>query len=73
MTRASIEVAKAVKDNKPMSNGDLAKAVGVDRSYVGRILRGEKVPSLEVAGRLARALGLTLDELIKKISSKQAA
>lgn len=41
----------------------LARQVGVNRSHVSLILNKERLPSLPVAGRLAKAMGISLDEL----------
>lgn len=41
--------------------GDIASAVGVCKSLVSRVLSGNRCPSLEVAERMARVLGLSLD------------
>lgn len=39
----------------------LARSAGVDASHVRHILRGTRVPSLEVAARIAKRLGVSLD------------
>lgn len=39
----------------------LAKRAGVDRPYLTRLERGDSVPSLEIARKLARALGRGLE------------
>jgi len=41
----------------------VARAVGLDRAYVGQVLNGKREPSFPVAAKLARELGITLDEL----------
>lgn len=43
---------------------ELARRVagGVDLSYIGRIERGEQLPSLKVLQKLARALGVSVGE-----------
>ena len=38
----------------------LAKGLGVDPSHVRHVLRGTRVPSLEVAARIAKKLGVSL-------------
>jgi transcriptional regulator with XRE-family HTH domain len=40
-----------------MGAGSLALESGHDRSYIGLLVRGENVPSLDTLFRLARALG----------------
>ena len=46
-----------------MSQGDLAAKVGVDRRQIRRYEAGETQPTLSVAKTIARALGITIDEL----------
>ena len=40
---------------------ELAKKANVGRPYLYRVLSGEQDPSLKVAERIARALGLTIE------------
>lgn len=46
-----------------MSQADLAAKVGVDRRQIRRYEAGETQPTLSVAKTIARALGITIDEL----------
>lgn len=67
-----------------MSQEDLAKKLDVHAPIIGRYERGEVKPSIEVAAKLAQALGVSLDyltgitdlqldqELISKINDLQA-
>jgi transcriptional regulator with XRE-family HTH domain len=43
---------------------DLADAAALTATYVGQVERGDKVPSLSVVLRLARALSVTPAELL---------
>lgn len=45
----------------------LAAKIGVDRSYMGFLERGERNPSLEVILKIAKALGAKPEELLKEI------
>lgn len=49
-----------------LSQVELAAKVGIDRSYMGFLERGERNPSLEVIAKIAEALSVTPDELLKK-------
>lgn len=42
----------------------LAKNAKISRPYLSDIMRGESVPSLDVAINIARALGVAVDTLI---------
>lgn len=54
-----------VRLNKGMSQGDLAKILSVHPSYISKIERGEQNLSLRGMEKLAKALGVTIDYLIK--------
>ena len=46
-----------------MSQEDLAKKLGIHAPIIGRYERGEVKPSIEVAAKLAQAVGSSLDYL----------
>jgi transcriptional regulator with XRE-family HTH domain len=41
----------------------LARRAHITKGYVGRVERGEQIPSLEIAARIAKALGVKLSDL----------
>jgi transcriptional regulator with XRE-family HTH domain len=41
----------------------VAGKLGLDRSYVSQVLAGRKTPGLDVAARIAREVGVSLDGL----------
>lgn len=47
-----------------LAQEDLAHLAGIERSHVGKIERGEHVPTLVVAFKLARALGTGAGDLV---------
>jgi transcriptional regulator with XRE-family HTH domain len=47
-----------------LSLSDLAAASGVSRAMLSKVERGERQPTLPVAGRIAQGLGLTLSQLL---------
>lgn len=53
----------ALRKQKNISQGDLAKTVGVFREIIGRYERNEALPSIEVAAKIADALEVSLDYL----------
>jgi transcriptional regulator with XRE-family HTH domain len=50
---------------KGLSQEDLAARAGVHRTYIGMIERAEKNITLESIQKIARALDLPLDELMR--------
>jgi transcriptional regulator with XRE-family HTH domain len=52
-----------LRKQKNMSQTDLGKAAGVSREIIGRYERGEVVPSVEVAKKIADAFDVSLDYL----------
>jgi transcriptional regulator with XRE-family HTH domain len=57
------EVIRQRRSELGMSQGDLAAKVGVDRRQIRRYESGETQPTLSVARTIARALGISIDEL----------
>ena len=51
------------RKKRKMSQEELAKLLGVHSPIVGRYERGEVKPSIEVAAKIAEALGVSLDYL----------
>ncbi|MDO8560672.1 MAG: helix-turn-helix transcriptional regulator [bacterium] len=56
---------KKVRAKKKMSQGALARLLGVDKGYISNIESGNKNPTLATIQRLADALGVSADELLK--------
>jgi transcriptional regulator with XRE-family HTH domain len=44
---------------------EISQEIGVDRTYVGKIERGERSPSLEKVERLSECLDVEIEELFK--------
>ena len=57
------EVIRQRRADLGMAQGDLAAKVGVDRRQIRRYEAGETQPTLPMAKTIARALGITIDEL----------
>lgn len=49
-----------------MSQEELAQASNVSRVAITRYETGERVPNIEIAARIAKALGCKVDDLIDK-------
>jgi len=56
---------KRIRAKKNMSQGDIARALEVDRGYISNIENGKKNPTLATIQKLANALGVSADELLK--------
>ena len=68
MSDISSKFGKKVKEirlKKKMSQGDLAKILGVHPTYISGIERGVRNMSLKNIERLAKSLGVKIEELIK--------
>jgi transcriptional regulator with XRE-family HTH domain len=57
---------RAERISHRMSQERLARSADISPTYVGEVERGEKIASLEIVVRLARALRLTGAELLRK-------
>ena len=58
---------KRHRERLALSQETLAERADIHRTHVGFIERGERSPSVDVAAKVARALGLTLSELAAEI------
>lgn len=50
-------------DLNKINRSDMARKTGVDVSHISRILAGKARPSLTLAGKMAKYMGMTLEEL----------
>lgn len=57
---------KMIRKARGMTQLDLAKAANISFMSVHRYESGERVPSVDIASRIAAALGCTVDDLISK-------
>lgn len=56
---------KRIRAKKKMSQGDIARSLEVDRGYISNIENGKKNPTIATIQKLANALGVSADELLK--------
>ena len=56
---------KLIRAKNKMSQGDIARALEVDRGYISNIENGKKNPTLATIQKLADALKVSADELLK--------
>lgn len=57
---------REIRLKKQMSQGGLAKILGVHPTYISGIERGVRNMSLKNIERLAKALGVSIEDLIRK-------
>ena len=50
---------------KGLSQGKIAKALGVHPTYISQIERGIRNPTLNNIERIAKAIGVSIEDLIK--------
>jgi len=68
MTEISSKFAqnfKRIRIKKKLSQGDIARALEVHRAYISGIENGKRNPTLATIQKLAVALGVPADELLK--------
>ena len=55
---------REVRLKKNLSQGDIARILGVHRSYISGLERGRRNPSLLTVQKIAKALGVNVNKLI---------
>ena len=56
---------KRIREQKNMTQGDICRAVGFDRAQMSNIEAGKGNPTLATIEKIAQALGISSDELLK--------
>jgi len=56
---------KTIRAEKGLSQEDLALLCGIDRTYIGRIERLERSPSIDILEKIANGLKISISELLK--------
>lgn len=59
------ENMRKIRIRKKMSQGDICRALGVDRAYISNIESGKQNPTLSTIEKIAKALGVKIDELLQ--------
>ena len=59
------QTLKRIRTKKKMSQGDIARALDVHRAYISGIESGKRNPTLATIKKLADALKVSADELLK--------
>ena len=67
MKNEVIKFGKKLRDvrlKKKLSQGDIARILGVHRSYISGLERGRRNPSLVTVQKIAKAIGVSPKELV---------
>ena len=56
---------KRIRMKKGMTQGDIFRALNLDRGYVSSLESGKRNPTLSMIEKIAGALGVKSDELLK--------
>lgn len=56
---------KRIREEKGMSQGDIYRKLDMDRAYISRVESGFTNPTIETLAKIAGALGVGVDDLIK--------
>ena len=56
---------KQIRLRRKMSQGDICRAIDMDRSYMSAIEGGKINVTIAIVEKLARALNVSVDELLK--------
>ena len=56
---------KRIRNKKAISQGDIARELGVSRGFVSTIENGKTNPTLSTISKLAKALNVSTNELLK--------
>lgn len=64
------ETVRALREASGVAQEALALHAEMDRSYLGKVERGEKQPSLDIVFRLAHVLDVTPAELVEKTAKR---
>ena len=56
---------KRLRTKKAISQGDIARTLKVNKSYISNVENGKANPTLATIAKLAKAIGISVGELIK--------
>jgi len=56
---------KRIRTEKSISQSDIANSLGVSRGFISNIENGKTNPTLATIARLAKAVGVSVDELLR--------
>jgi transcriptional regulator with XRE-family HTH domain len=56
---------KRIRTAKGISQGEISRTLGVDKGFVSNVENGKTNPTLATIAKLARAIGVSVGELVK--------
>ncbi len=56
---------KKIREKKGMSQGDICRALDLDRSYISNVENGKQNLTISTMEKVASALGVSIDKLLK--------
>ncbi len=56
---------KRIRLEKSMSQGDICRALGLDRAYISNVENGKQNLTLSTMEKVSKALGVGVDQLLK--------
>ncbi len=56
---------KRIRTAKGISQGEIGRILGVDKGFISNIENGKTNPTLATIAKLAKALGISVGELMK--------
>ncbi len=59
------ENMKKIRLAKGMTQGDICRKLELDRAYISNVESGNKNPTLSTITNIAKALGVSIDELLR--------
>lgn len=71
MKNINIEIGKRLKERRlkqGLSQEQFAERIGIHRTYVGSIERGEKAITVKTLNKICKSLDTNLSEFLKNIS-----
>ena len=66
-------VIRAMREKAQVAQDAFALVAGIDRSYYGKLERGERQPSLGLILRVSEALGVSAAEIVAEVESLREA
>lgn len=60
-----------VRKSKGLTQNELASKLKISQQHISSYERGQRIPGVDIAAKIADALGVTLDELVVIYEAKE--